>query len=197
MCVEDAHTSKKDIVLCCIDFKGVFPSTDHKQLVHTHEFLGLPSDFTLLISNLYSGETTQFITPHGHAQPVGIGRGALQGDPLSPLLFDLMIEPLSVGSTPPIKDTSSHHASSNFSVSGTPMTVDWSPTRWTTHTTRFFPSYNSFVNGQASTSTWTNVRSLLTFTLSSKFKAEGSAMTHSAPDSHTSRSRENPLVPLG
>jgi hypothetical protein len=93
MCVEDAHTSKKDMVLCFLDFKGAFPSMDHKPLVRTLEFLGLPSDFTLLISNLYSGATTQFITPHGHTPPVGIGRGTLQGDPLSPLIFDLMIEP--------------------------------------------------------------------------------------------------------
>jgi hypothetical protein len=92
--VEDAHTSKKDIVLCYLDFKGAFPSTDHKQLVRTLEFLGLPRDFTLYVSNLYSGASTQFITPHGHTPPVGIGIGTLLGDPLSPLLFDLMIEPL-------------------------------------------------------------------------------------------------------
>ncbi len=35
LCVEDAHTSKKDIVLCYLDFKGVFSYTDHKQLVRT------------------------------------------------------------------------------------------------------------------------------------------------------------------
>ena len=94
LCVEDAHTSKKDIVLCYLDFKGAFPSTDHKQLVRTLEYLGLPDDFTKLVSNLYSGASTEFITPHGCTSPVGIGRGTLQGDPLSPLLFDLMIEPL-------------------------------------------------------------------------------------------------------
>ena len=94
MCVGDAHTSKKDIVLCYLDFKGAFPSTVHEQLVRTLEFPGFPSDFTLLISNLYNGASTQFITPHGHTPPVEIGRGTLQGDPLSPLLFDLMIEPL-------------------------------------------------------------------------------------------------------
>ncbi len=77
-----------------MDFKGAFPSTDHKQLVRVLKFLGLPADLTRLVSNLYSGATTEFITPHGHTTPVGIRRGTLHGDPLSPLIFDLMVEPL-------------------------------------------------------------------------------------------------------
>jgi hypothetical protein len=92
--VEDAHSHKKDIVLCYLDFKRAFSSTDHKQLVRVLDFLGLPSDFTRLVSNLYSGATTEFNTPHGHTSPVGIRRGTLHRDPLSPLLFDLMVEPL-------------------------------------------------------------------------------------------------------
>ena len=52
LCVEDTHTSKKEIVLCYLDFKEAFPSTDHKQLVRTLEYLGLPIDFNLLVSNL-------------------------------------------------------------------------------------------------------------------------------------------------
>jgi hypothetical protein len=94
LCIEDAHTHNKDIVLCYLDFKGAFPSADHGQLVKTLEFLGLPEDFINIIKNLYNGATTEFVTPHGHTPPIGIRRGTLQGDPLSPLLFDLMIEPL-------------------------------------------------------------------------------------------------------
>jgi hypothetical protein len=63
-------------------------------LVRVLDFLGLPHDFTRLISNLYSGASTSFVTPHGLTPPIGIKRGTLQGDPLSPLLFDLMVEPL-------------------------------------------------------------------------------------------------------
>jgi hypothetical protein len=66
LCVEDAHYHKKDIALCYLGLKGASPSTDHKQLVRVLEFLGLPSDLTRLISNLYSGVTTEFITPHGY-----------------------------------------------------------------------------------------------------------------------------------
>ena len=92
--MEDAHSHKKDIIFCYLDFTGAFPSTDHKQLVRVLEFMGLPSDFTRLVSNLYSGATTELIIPPGNSSPVGIRRGTLQGDPLSPLLFDLMVEPL-------------------------------------------------------------------------------------------------------
>ncbi len=50
-------------------------------------------DFTNIISNNYNGATLEFVNPHGHTPPIGIRRGTLQEDPLSPLLFDLMIEP--------------------------------------------------------------------------------------------------------
>ena len=94
LCIEDAHTHNKDIVLCYLDFKGTFPSADHDQLVRTLKFLGLPEDFVNIISNFYKGATTEFVTPHGHTPPIGIRCGTLQGDPFSPLRFDLMIEPL-------------------------------------------------------------------------------------------------------
>jgi hypothetical protein len=57
LCVEDAHSHKKSIVLCYLDFKGAFPSADHRQLVRVLEFLSLPSDFSRLVSNLSSGAT--------------------------------------------------------------------------------------------------------------------------------------------
>jgi len=92
--VEDAPSHKKDIVLCYLDFEGAFRSTDHRQSVRVLDFLGLPQDFTRLVSNLYSEETTEFITPHGHTTSVGIRKGTLQGDSMSPHMFDRMIETL-------------------------------------------------------------------------------------------------------
>jgi hypothetical protein len=94
LCIEDARTQNKDIFLCYLNFKGAFPSADHDQLVRTLTFLGLPEDLINIITNLYNGATTEFITPYGHTPPIGIKRGTLQGDPLSPLLFHVVIEPL-------------------------------------------------------------------------------------------------------
>ena len=93
--MEDAHTHTKNIILCYLDFNCAFPSTDHRQLVRVNEFLGLPQDLPRQVSNLYREASIEFITTYGHTPSVGIRRGTLPGNPLSPLLlFDLMIEPL-------------------------------------------------------------------------------------------------------
>ena len=91
--MKDGHTHEKDTILCYFDFKGAFPSTDRRQLCRVLEFLGLPPVFTRLVSNLYKEALTEFTTPYGHTPAVSVRRDTLHGDPLSPLLFDLMIEP--------------------------------------------------------------------------------------------------------
>jgi hypothetical protein len=72
LCVEDAQSHKKDIVLCYLDFKGAFLSTDHCQLVRLLDFMGLPQDFTRLVSNIYNEATKELITPYAHTPSVGI-----------------------------------------------------------------------------------------------------------------------------
>jgi hypothetical protein len=42
LCAEDGHSHKKDVVLCYLDFKGAFPSTDHVQLVRVLDFRAFP-----------------------------------------------------------------------------------------------------------------------------------------------------------
>ena len=95
LCVEDAYIYiKNNVFLCYLDFTGAFSSVDHAHLVRSLTFLGLQKDFIRPISNVYSGATTEFVTPHGHTSPVKVWKGTLRDDPLSPLLFDILIEPL-------------------------------------------------------------------------------------------------------
>ena len=67
--IEHAHRTKTDAYTHYIDFKGAFPSQDHRLLTRTLAFLGSPPDFTSLISNLYTSATTVFLTPHGPTPP--------------------------------------------------------------------------------------------------------------------------------
>ena len=92
--LEDAHTNNKNLYITYIDFKGAYPSVDHTQLRRIILDLGVPQDVCDLIQSLHEGANTTFLTPHGLTPPIPIERGTLQGDPLSTILFDLMMEPL-------------------------------------------------------------------------------------------------------
>ena len=82
--IEDAHTSKHDILLCYLDFKEVPLSADHTHLTRALLYLGLPEDFITIVSNLYRGASSSFLTPLGPIGQISVLRGPLEGDTIFP-----------------------------------------------------------------------------------------------------------------
>ena len=84
LCVGDAHSHKKDVVLCYLDFKGAFFYTDHGQLVRVLEFLSLSQDFTRMALNLYNETSTEFVTPFAPPHPWELEGEPFKGNPFRP-----------------------------------------------------------------------------------------------------------------
>ena len=95
MAIEDAKVSNNSLYLLYVDFTNAFGSIDHRRMLHILETQGFPVDCLALIADLYEGASVVVRTPQGDTDPVpNGGRGTVQGDTLSPLLFILAMDPL-------------------------------------------------------------------------------------------------------
>ena len=52
----------------------------------------LPMEFVNVIKILYKDTTASVVTPKGETEPFTIRRGVLQGDPLAPFLFVIVLD---------------------------------------------------------------------------------------------------------
>ena len=91
---EDAFHTKKDLYCLYIDFKNAFNMVDHDKLFCIMYDLGIPTDIIEVIKNIYTDNRTIINLPGGKCEPLTLSRGTVQGDPLSPILFIMYIEPL-------------------------------------------------------------------------------------------------------
>ena len=87
--IEKVRTKQRSLVVTLLDLKNAFGEVHHNLIPTTLSYHHIPDNIQLLISSLYTDFKTFIITSHYNTPAIPVRRGVLQGDCLSPLLFNL------------------------------------------------------------------------------------------------------------
>ena len=94
MAIEDARRRGEELCVAWLDLANAFGSVPHSHILGTLRLLGLPEEMLHIIKDLYTDSITRAMTPDGLSDPIPILSGVKQGCPLSPIIFNLAMEPL-------------------------------------------------------------------------------------------------------
>ncbi|GCC27840.1 hypothetical protein chiPu_0006266 [Chiloscyllium punctatum] len=92
--IKGAKHDRKDLAVVFVDLAKAFNSVGHKLLIKSLPSVKFPKAFVRLIEDLYTGNTTVVEGNGNLTTPITIERGIKQGDPLSPILFNIALDPL-------------------------------------------------------------------------------------------------------
>ena len=92
--INNALIKQRGCVVTLLDLKNAFGEVNHNLLVQTLKIHHVPDNIITLISSLYTDYTISIITDTFMTSPIKVQRGVLQGDSLSPLLFNLIVNTL-------------------------------------------------------------------------------------------------------
>ena len=88
-----AKRAKKDLSVVFIDMSKAFDSIPHKALVAALRRFGIDERLVDLVLELYREGKTSFPWEESSTRDISMKIGVKQGDPLSPLLFNLALDP--------------------------------------------------------------------------------------------------------
>ena len=80
-----------EVGLVQVDIAKAYDSIDHQAMLDDLREAGFPPAFTDLIANSLHGLQARIWTYYGLSPAFGISRGIRQGDPLSPILFSILV----------------------------------------------------------------------------------------------------------
>ena len=92
--LKHAKTKQRQLVVTLFDLKNAFGEVHHKLIRKVLQYHHIPEPVIDLVSNLYSDYFVSILTKNYLTSPIKVERGVLQGDSLSPLLFNLCVNML-------------------------------------------------------------------------------------------------------
>jgi hypothetical protein len=92
--IEMQKRQHQPLYICYVDLNKAYDSVEIWFLMQSLRRLGFSAEMQAIIQNIYSQNNIQIITPWGITHPFQSLRGVRQGDTLSPILFNICIDPL-------------------------------------------------------------------------------------------------------
>ena len=82
-------TKQRSLVIALLDLKNAFGEVHHNLIQTALDYHHIPDHIKSLVKSLYTDFKTSILTNEFRTPFISVGRGVLQGDCLSPLLFNL------------------------------------------------------------------------------------------------------------
>ena len=94
---EDSKRRCRDLRVVWFDLKNAFGNVTHDLLFDMMNRLNIPSEFINVCKDIYTSSTYRVRTLGGYSNPIHQKIGVKQGCPLSPLIFNLVIQGMLIG----------------------------------------------------------------------------------------------------
>jgi exonuclease III/ribonuclease HI len=92
--LQNAKNKQRPLYIAYIDIKKAYDSVEHWGIQQTLRHYKFNESYINLIQQIYKDNHTQIITPYGLTEGVNMQKGVKQGCPLSPIIFNIFLNPL-------------------------------------------------------------------------------------------------------
>lgn len=92
--IDHAKKERRQLCVTFLDLAKALDTVSHKHFIAGMRRFRSPEHFIDVIDELYNGASTVFQTDAGETGEIPMTRGVKQGNPLSPLLFNIAMDPL-------------------------------------------------------------------------------------------------------
>lgn len=90
--IEHAKKERNPLCVAFLDLAKAFDTVSHKHITAGLQRFGSCKHFNGIIEDFYRNASTTFTASKGTTESIQMTRGVKQGDPLSPLLFNIAMD---------------------------------------------------------------------------------------------------------